>query len=287
MSIAETFQAFVEKLSHIYDVGEARSIARIVFEDAFQLRDVASQRAFPAAQQVHLQMIENRLLRHEPVQYILGEADFYGLKFQVNPHVLIPRQETEELVHWIIETINASGRRDYKLLDIGTGSGCIPITLKKQVPELSVSALDISPEALDIAKTNAQKHDTGITFLQTDILDQNAWLDLGQFDIIVSNPPYIPHRERKLMPAHVLAHEPELALFVENKNPLLFYETIAEFAKLHLEPGGWLFFECNEFNAQQVITLLKSKSFSHVTLQCDLNERPRMIRCNRSLHQRK
>lgn len=281
MSIVETFQKFVEKLNRIYDAGEARSIARIVFEDAFHIRDVASQRAFPAAQEAHLQMIESRLLRHEPVQYILGVADFYGLKFNVNPHVLIPRQETEELVHWIIETIKASGRRDYLLLDIGTGSGCIPITLKKQLPELQTFAMDISLAALDVAETNAKKHDTDITFLQTDILDQNAWSNLGQFDIIVSNPPYIPHRERELMPAHVLTHEPELALFVANETPLLFYETIADFAKLHLKPGGWLFFECNEFNAQEVFELLKKQGFEQLILQKDLNQRDRMIRGTR------
>lgn len=283
MKIVNAFQNFVEKLSHIYDAGEARSIARIVFEDAFQVRNVESQRAFPAEQEAYLQNITSRLLRHEPVQYLLGEADFYGLKFNVDPHVLIPRQETEELVHWMMETIKANERRDYAILDIGTGSGCIPIALKKHVPESTVFAMDISTAALTIAKANAERNNTRITFIHADILDQNACSDLEKFDVIVSNPPYIPQRERSLMPAHVLAHEPELALFVTDENPLLFYDTIADFAQSHLEPGGWLFFECNEYNARQVVELLQIKGLLHVILQHDLNGKERMIRCKRSL----
>lgn len=279
MSISEAFQAFVQNLSPLYDLGEAHSIARIIFEDVFQIRDFQNTKTFTSHQQAELEAIGQRLLKHEPVQYVIGQADFYGLKFKVNPSVLIPRQETEELVFWIIETIKNSKRSNYKVLDIGTGSGCIPIALKSKVPQLQVSAIDISAAALKIASENAQVNKVLISFKKCDILDQNTWSDLDKYDIIVSNPPYIPPRERNLMPKHVLAYEPELALFVHDDDPLLFYRNIAEFALKYLEPGGWLFFECNEFTAHQVMDLLRSKNFFDLMLQHDLNGKERMIRC--------
>lgn len=278
-SIAASFQAFVQNLSQIYDTGEARSIARIVFEDALRIKNMDSFAQLSSTQQDILNSVQRRLLRHEPVQYILGQADFYGLKFKATPAVLIPRQETEELVAWILETIKHDfDRKDLRVLDIGTGSGCIPVTLKKKSPGLDVLALDISPKALEIAKENAEKNHAHVTFLQMNILDQNRWNSLEQFDIIVSNPPYIPLKETGLMPKHVTEFEPGLALFVGNENPLIFYENIADFAKTHLNKGGFLFFECNEFNAQKVVKLLENKGFKNLALQQDINGRDRMIR---------
>ncbi len=278
MDIAKAFQILVQNLSQIYDPGEARSIARIVFEDALHIYDFQSAKGLETSQRNLLDHIQERLLQHEPIQYILGQADFYGLKFKVNPAVLIPRQETEELVHWMVETIKGSKRRNYKVLDIGTGSGCIPIALKKKIPSLDVSAIDISPEALVIAKENAQRNATEIEFLQMDIMNKNQWNQLAQFDMIVSNPPYIPLRESALMPENVKDFEPALALFITDENPLIFYETIADFAKEHLTEKGYLFLECNEFNANQVVQLLDNKSFTKSHLQKDLNNKDRMIK---------
>lgn len=278
-SIAASFQTFIQNLSQIYDPGEARSIARIVFEDALRIKNTDSFAQLSSTQHDILNSFQRRLLRHEPVQYILGQADFYGLKFKVSPAVLIPRQETEELIAWILETIKRDfDRKDLRVLDIGTGSGCIPITLKKKSSGLDVIALDISPKALEIAEENAEKNHAHVTLLQMNILDQNRWSSLEQFDIIVSNPPYIPLKETGLMPKHVTQFEPGLALFVGNENPLIFYENIADFAKTHLAEGGFLFFECNEFNAQKVVKMLENKGFKNIELQQDINGRDRMIR---------
>ncbi len=279
MNITEAHHTFIENLGAVYDPGEARSIARIVFEDALRIYDVQSKAPLFDIQQNLLHDIQERLLLHEPIQYILGQADFYGLKFKVNRNVLIPRQETEELVYWILETIQKEIKQSrLKILDIGTGSGCIPITLQKKIPQLNVSALDISPEALEIATINAALNKVTTTFIQLDIINQDAWQALEQYDIIVSNPPYIPEQERALMSQNVTGFEPELALFVSDENPLLFYDAIADFAKAHLNKNGYLFFECNEYNAGQVLQLLENKGFKKGILQKDMNGKQRMVR---------
>lgn len=264
----------------MYEPGEARSIARIVFEDALRVYDIQSKAPLFSIQEEELQNIQARLLQHEPIQYILGQADFYGLKFKVNRNVLIPRQETEELVFWILETIQKEIKNsNLKILDIGTGSGCIPITLKKKMPQLNVSAIDISTEALEIAKHNADLNKTVIEFIQNDILNDNQQQISNFYDIIVSNPPYIPLVERAILASNVTEFEPALALFVTDENPLIFYNTIAEFAKAHLNTNGYLFFECNEYNAGEVSQLLEREGFKNVTLQKDINGKERMIRC--------
>ena len=271
-SIKNIHQQFIRNLSNKFEHREAKSIARIVFEDAFKLFDYQSNKTFKDI--VTLEKIEARLLQDEPVQYILGQADFYGLKFKVTPAVLIPRPETEELVYWILENQVA---KDSSILDIGTGSGCISITLKKKMPLATVSALDVSPTALAIAKENANLNEVTISFLLADILDEEKWLNLPSYDIIVSNPPYIPHHEKHLMPNQVLDYEPDLALFVENEQALIFYEKIGQFARTHLNDGGLLFYECNEFNAKEVAVLLEKIGFSKVTLAKDMEGKERMI----------
>lgn len=279
MQTNEVYQAFIENLSEAYDAGEARSIARIVFEDALRIYDLQAKAPLFEIQQNLLSDIQQRLLQHEPIQYILGQADFYGLKFKVDRNVLIPRQETEELVYWVLETIQKEIKQSHlKILDIGTGSGCIPITLKKKMPQLDVSAVDISPEALEIAKSNAGLNKAILPFTQIDILDTNSRQELGYFDLIVSNPPYIPQNERNIMSKNVTGFEPELALFVPDENPSLFYDAIADFAKAHLNKNGYLFFECNEFNAEEVVQLLENKGFADVKLQNDMNGKQRMVR---------
>lgn len=279
MNIKNTYQNFTQQLQTIQSEGEANAIARIVFEDVFKIYDFSSEREFSSDNQNQLEKILTRLLQNEPVQYILGEADFYGYKFKVNESVLIPRQDTEELVFYVKNTIRSFVKKDViTLLDIGTGSGCIPITLKKLFPAAEVHALDISQDALTIAKINAEKIETEITFYHQNILKKEDWENLPNFDIIVSNPPYIPYREAHLMPENVKQFEPHLALFIDNENPLVFYEVIADFAKQKLNKNGYLFFETNEFNAKEVLNMLGNKIFTNIVLEQDMEGKDRMIR---------
>ena len=275
--VSEAYREFVEVLASIYGTGEAKSIARIVFEDVFSVYDFSSEAELNIGQQLELEKIQKRLQKHEPVQYVFGMADFYGLKFKVTPDVLIPRQETEELVYWILETAKESPSI-LNLLDIGTGSGCIPVSIKKNMSKLAVSGIDISQKALDIASENAKRNSVEVDFLKFDILKEEAWDKLGSFDIIVSNPPYIPLKESDLMPDSVKLFEPEEALFVYDEDPLLFYKKISSFALKHLTPGGWLFFECNEFNAKKALALLEQFGFEDCQLMKDLNGKERMLR---------
>jgi release factor glutamine methyltransferase len=279
LNIKNTYQNFTQKIQAVYSVGEANAVARIVFEDAFKLYDFSSERDFSLENQKRLEEILNRLLKNEPIQYIFGEADFYGYKFKVNEHVLIPRQDTEELVFYVKNTIRSFVEKNaITLLDVGTGSGCIPITLKKLFPEMEVHALDVSQDALNIAKENAGNLETEIVFYQKDILVKEEWESLPNFDIIVSNPPYIPYREAHHMPENVKQFEPHLALFIDDKNPLIFYEMIADFAKQKLNKDGYLFFETNEFNAKEVQSMLRNKTFTSVVLEQDMEGKDRMIR---------
>ncbi len=288
---ARTFLA--EQLTPRYGEGEAKAIARIVFEDAFD-----HGRAFG---ELRFEEILTRLVAGEPVQYVLGEADFFGLKFKVNPAVLIPRQETEELVAWVLEHLQGLGKAvlpmedqpEPALLDIGLGSGCIGIALKKKYPALHLFGLEKSPSALAIATLNAARNIPSpslglwrvkiseypnIQFHLGDILDHSDWAKFPPLDVVVSNPPYIPRSEKGLVPEHVSAHEPALALFVDDPDPLLFYRAIADFSLEKLRPGGALFFECNEFNATEVASLLREKGFEKVELRKDLVGADRMLR---------
>ncbi|MCI5081031.1 MAG: peptide chain release factor N(5)-glutamine methyltransferase, partial [Saprospiraceae bacterium] len=233
----------VQSLSEYYGQGEAHSISRIVFEDAFQLYSFSSLKDFPPKYASLYQEILQRLLKKEPVQYILGQADFYGLKFKVSPATLIPRQETEELVYWIIETCKQKNLTNAEVLDIGTGTGCIPITLKVKLNTFYAKGLDVSEKAIEVARQNAVLNRVEVAFKKADILNRKNWQELGEYDLIVSNPPYIPNKEQSLMPEHVLGYEPGLALFVEDDDPLIFYKAVTDFAKAHLRANGWLFFE--------------------------------------------
>ena len=281
MSIQEATQHLVRKLTPQYGDREAASIARWLFDDYFNVKpnNPNDELLFENLLQTDFNSITLRLLNGEPIQYITGFAWFYGLKFKVNSTVLIPRPETEELVEWVLQTVGK--RKNVRVLDIGTGSGCIPVTLKIKNPSLDVFAIDISEGALITASRNAFKHNADVEFKRLDILERGNWAELGQFDIIISNPPYIPHVEKALMERNVLAFEPELALFVEDDNALIFYERIAEFAKKHVYTEGSLsslFFECNQYNALEVIELLEQKGFKHVELKKDMSGNDRMIR---------
>ena len=221
------------------------------------------------------------LKKEKPIQYILGETEFFGLPFKVNKHVLIPRPETEELVEWVIIKQHEIKSKHLKILDIGTGSGCIAISLAKNIPDTKVYALDVSKDALLVAKQNAELNEVNIEFIEADILSQSLdnWPSFPcKFDIIVSNPPYIRDVEKQHMKPNVLQNEPHLALFVQDKNPLLFYEAIIKFANKHLKKNGSLFFEINEFLGNDMIQLLKNNHFDDIQLKQDMFKKDRMIK---------
>ncbi|MCO6478737.1 MAG: peptide chain release factor N(5)-glutamine methyltransferase [Phaeodactylibacter sp.] len=278
MTIQQAYHQLLTALEPLYGSGEARSIARIVFEDAFGIHNFNRKDTLSPEQQTRLLAITTRLLAHEPVQYIIGMADFYGLRLKVDPHVLIPRPETEELVLWMLETLE---RMPLKVLDIGTGSGCIPVALKKERPEWEAWAVDISREALELARENARLNGVEVYFLKLDILDETQWARLARFDAIVSNPPYIPEREASIVPENVRSYEPHRALFVGDEDPLVFYREITLFASRRLTPGGWLFFEANEFNAGEVLKIFENQGFEDMELKEDLSGKERMARARK------
>ena len=215
----------------------------------------------------------SRLQKHEPIQYITGHTEFFGLDFLVNRHVLIPRPETEELVEWVLEDFTAS--EELRILDIGTGSGCIAISLAKNLPQAKISAIDISEEALKVAKENAVVNGTAIELFQKDILDAD---ELPQsYDVIISNPPYVRELEKWEMHQNVLKHEPETALYVKDEDPLLFYRKITDLAGTHLKPGGKLYFEINQYLGKETEALLAEKNFQ-TRLKKDIFGVDRMLR---------
>ena len=284
MNIIRAQSQLIQDLTERYGAGEAASIARIVLEDVFHWFDRNPDRAFRSEEIIRFEEIYHRLILGEPVQYVLGEADFFGLKFQVNPAVLIPRQETEELVAEVLKFLKSIKMPQPALLDIGLGSGCIGLTLKKKYPALQLFGLEKSEAALKVARENARlllgENMADISLFQGDILDVNSWQALPDFDIIVSNPPYIPTTEKHLVPQHVQAHEPWLALFVDHDDPLVFYSVIADFSLQKLRPKGMLFFECNEFNATEVQVMLRKKGFHNVHLQQDIAGADRMVQAS-------
>lgn len=277
---SNAFEQLIADLTPRYGTGEARSIARIVFEDAFGTKQPATYH-FKPEEEPRFLSIRQRLLAGEPLQYVLGMADFFGYRFKVSPAVLIPRQETEELVAWVISSLkNAPGHP--LVLDIGTGSGCIAVTLAKKCPAAEVWASDISADALALAAENARQLDAAVRFVQNDIREAGSWAQWPDLDCVVSNPPYIPRGESTLMPGHVLQHEPHLALFVEEEDPLFFYRRISAFAQQKLKQGGLLFFECNEFNARRVAEMLHVLGFVSIELRRDLSGADRMIKARRA-----
>lgn len=222
-----------------------------------------------------------KLKQNIPIQYILGETEFYGLHFKVNNDVLIPRPETEELVECIINQQPNSKNGQLNILDIGTGSGCIAISLTKSLPNAKVYALDISKKALNVAKKNAELNLVDVTFIEADILDPKTWNDDFKnliFDIIVSNPPYVREQEKGLMENNVIKNEPHLALFVENNNPLQFYQAISQFAVNNLSLHGSLYFEINEYLGEQMKQLLNTFNFKKIELKQDVFGKDRMIK---------
>jgi release factor glutamine methyltransferase len=244
----------------------------------------AKIKAFPeteiaATDAERIESILTRLKTGEPVQYILGHAEFYGLYFKVNPSVLIPRPETEELVEWAISSVGSLQLAAGSILDIGTGSGCIAISLKKNLKDAQVSAIDISPEALKTAKENAELNEVDVNFIQNDILNlTHHSLLTTHYSLIISNPPYVTLDDKKQMHTNVTDFEPHTALFVPEDDPLIFYRAIADFASTHLEKGGLLFLEINENYGEQTVDILKHKLFNNIELRKDMSRKYRMIK---------
>lgn len=282
MTIAEAFRNLTETLYSLYDKREAENIADMVIEKLTGLRRMEralqKESKLTPHQEKALAQYSSALLQHKPVQYVLEEAWFYGLPFFVNEHVLIPRPETEELVEWIISNNKDAIQASPAILDIGTGSGCIPVALKKHWPDANIAAIDISKEALNIAKKNADSHNAVVDLLLVDMLNEDEMGTLPAFDIIVSNPPYIPVRDMSDMRNNVLHYEPHTALFVPDEDPLLFYKAISKFAISHLNVNGRLYFEIHENLGEAVKAMLKKDGFSNVVIKRDMQGKERMVR---------
>ncbi len=268
------------RLAAIYDTAEVEAIARAYVEDKLQPwlnKGNTIQSAFDLPDFFHVDM--NRLVSGAPLQYVTGIQYFSGQIFKVNESVLIPRPETEELVAWILEDLQSTALQpDFSLIDIGTGSGCIPVSLKMKNPSAKITATDISPQALHVATENAKLHDVEINFLEASIL--NHTISQIKYDVIVSNPPYIPLSDAGGMSANVINHEPHLALFVPDDDPLFFYKAICEFATQHLKMNGLLYFEINPPAAEQLVEYLKTSGFGKVISRNDLSGHTRFIRAS-------
>ncbi|PSK97603.1 peptide chain release factor N(5)-glutamine methyltransferase [Cecembia rubra] len=273
ISIRELFKQYVDKLSSLYPIEEAESLVIWLFEEFLGKKrmDLIRDEQVEKLPEV-LQDALEQLLQGKPIQYILGRAPFYGREFEVSPAVLIPRNETEELVHLIIKENPKEGLR---ILDIGTGSGCIPVTLSLEMARPQVFAVDISPEALDVAKRNAFTQHASVEFCLLDILKQE--IPFENLDIVVSNPPYVRYSEKGKMHQNVLDYEPHLALFVFDEDPLLFYREIAKKARRVLKPGGKLYFEINEALGADTQKLMEGLGYSQVKVLTDLNAKERMV----------
>ena len=276
-----TYNELWRKLAQIYGEGEAKAIARTTYEVRYglTLSDIylGKDTQLSADCQTELQKIAKRLLQGEPIQYILGQAEFCGRTFVVNEHVLIPRPETAELCQWII----AAGAAH--ILDIGTGSGCIAITLAAEMPEAEVTAWDISEEALKVAKENAKRTNVHVSFEKVDVLHLPSAIrhQTPAYDLIVSNPPYICNKERSKMEANVLEFEPHTALFVPDDDPLLFYRAIAQYGQTALKDGGWLYFEINPLYAEPLREMLSKMSYRDIEIKEDQFGKQRMIKAKK------
>ncbi|GGC78740.1 release factor glutamine methyltransferase [Flavobacterium lutivivi] len=280
---------FISELTSIYDEVEAESFFYLSLEKLYNLKriDLALQPNFELTESEvdNWNNILDDLKSQKPIQYILGETEFYGLPFLVNENVLIPRPETEELVQLIIIESQMIKKETIRILDIGTGSGCIAVSLAKKLPHAEVFAIDVSEEALKVAQKNAEINQVSISFIQTNILETNNLTQLSTnnqqpttaFDIIVSNPPYVRHLEKDEIKKNVLDYEPHLALFVEDNDALLFYRKIAQLSKTSLTQDGKLYFEINQYLGKETVELLEELEYKNTKLLKDIYGNDRMI----------
>jgi len=283
MVLLQLKSQFLDRLTPLYDAEEVARFFELLL-NAFESKkriDLALDPQLETQQLPRWNQAMDALERFEPIQYILGETEFFGLPFEVTPATLIPRPETEELVEWILKDSNAAS---LSILEIGTGTGCIPITLAKQLPHAHVTSIDISTEALAVATRNATRNAVNVQFIHQSVLETEALETCFAdqfFDVIVSNPPYVRHLEKHEIQPNVLEHEPHLALFVEDDDALLFYRHIGQLAQNHLKKGGKLYFEINQYLGKETVALLNQLGFQDVDLRKDFFGNDRMIRCER------
>lgn len=302
MTLKELQHHFHLQLDAIYGKDEVQSFFKLLIEYFLNFKPIEivlhPESNISTSNQHRFNEIIKRLKQEEPIQYIIGETEFFGMPFKVNPSTLIPRPETEELVQWIIENISnnkcqapnlsayvhdsnnkqqTTNNKQLTILDIGTGSGCIAIALAKNLPNAKVHAIDVSKEALKVARENAILNQVEVDFIEADILTV-CHAELQKYDIIVSNPPYVRALEKFTIKNNVLKHEPHLALFVENEDPLLFYKAICEFSVHNLKPKGCLFFEINQYLGAEMKQLLNTFNFESVELRQDIFGNVRMLK---------
>lgn len=274
-----TYNYIRRSLENLYPETEIRSFALFIFRHVagISLVDVFSDNDYKLTEKQtnDIRNIVSRLQKYEPLQYILGETNFYGLDFYVNDATLIPRPETEELVEYVLQ--NSSPSLPLRILDIGTGSGCISVTLAKYLPKAEVSAWDISEKALQTARKNAERNKVTVSFENIDVLNVNPDHIKGQYDIIVSNPPYVTEKEKESMNKNVLEYEPSTALFVPNDDPLLFYEKIADLASVLLKFEGSLYFETSSIFGEKTADMVRKRGFKNVILKKDISGKDRII----------
>lgn len=278
MTISELKSGFLHRLKQTYPSEEVNSFFGLLTEAYLKMSrlEVALNREkeIKPAEVVRFREAEERLLNHEPIQHIIGETEFFGLKFKVNKNVLVPRPETEELVQWILDEVSSEEKK-INILDIGTGSGCIAVSLAKHLPRAQITALDISEKALKTAKMNAEINKVPVNFIRQDILKLECLS--STYDVIVSNPPYVRALEKKEMHPNVLNFEPEAALFVTNEDPLIFYKKITRLAKASLKVKGKLFFEINQYLGEETENLLRENGFK-TSLRRDIFGKFRMLK---------
>jgi release factor glutamine methyltransferase len=280
MTVQDATYFVLNQLRSIYEDSEASQITDWVMEKITGSkkteRMLYKSSVLTHDEEIQIQSCTERLVQHEPVQYVLNESWFSGFKFYVDKNVLIPRPETEELVEWIITNCKFPVDQ-LKILDIGSGSGCIPVSLKRRIRRAEVWSCDISPDALEVSKKNATALGTDVNFLQLDFLDEEQWERLPSFDIIVSNPPYVPEKDKEQMQANVLQYEPATALFVTNNDPLVFYKAIAEFGKTHLNKSGSIYTEIHEGLGEETIHVFQLAGYKS-ELKKDMQQKDRMLK---------
>lgn len=282
--MTDTIAYIRHSLENLYPKNEIQSFTRLIMEEVCGIPPhhllFGKGKELSDTEKLEIKEIIEQLKKYKPLQYILGKADFYGRTFRVNPSVLIPRPETEELIEHICHDLEEETDKAVTILDIGTGSGCIAITLAKELPGADVVAIDISPDALVTARENARALRAPVTFIPCDILDTGrAEAEIPfMFDVIVSNPPYVMEREKEAMEANVLEYEPPLALFVSDSDPLLFYRAIARFGRKKLKKGGRLYFEINALCGSDTVRLLEQEGYHSIQLIRDLSDKDRMVK---------
>ena len=281
-TVKDVFTKYRTALQPLYDAQEADAIVLTVLKEVTGQSN-AYLKAFPEYEitadiQTKLRQILDQLITGKPLQYVLGHTEFYGLPFKVNPSVLIPRPETEELVDWVLNSNLPPSA--INILDIGTGSGCIAISLKKNLPNAPVWAMDLSATALKTAKENAELNSVKVNFIEADVLNSTQTFNLlpSTFNLLISNPPYVTPTDKQLMHTNVTDFEPHTALFVSQEDPLLFYKAIADLAIEKLVKGGLLFFEINESYGNEMLSMLTNKGFKEIELRKDMSGRDRMIK---------